>query len=530
MPTVTQIDMNRLKGYVDSHNPVAYYTELSRLGYSYGDLALGVVNDSTVPGSTARAFFEVKNGDEGGSFDGNWGDLSNDLMRLDFAARIQKFNAAQSGDADVYLDHQQQIQIHQAAFREYGVSIEGWTAFPFLNVLGTDYASREAVWQSMIKNGFFARTTDAGLVDVGVLFSALYIEALAEYSVYGMAGTRETSPAMFAVFDLNRAVALDVGQETGLLDFFEDYFGQLGFDITPDPNGLLQPIGLSSIQRQDGSPVTFEELVQAYEARQYAGVLSSHTNPDYGSFKVVASIDDQGKISPIVVFQTDDPNSPFYDQRGLSIPELQAIEAGNSLIASIIANVVLAITDVDNPIAQIALDTSVRQLTGLAVEAANGTVLPGVGLIDNGSINFDAFGGALLANFAAAGVGLAANRLGTELGEELFGDMGGEVLGTVFDIAASQLTRDYLLNSLASADYSFINVVGLTATTAMIGTKAMVAAAPCAGGVARRCRIADPASGVHDPFHLYAPGKGRPWHRRRADPLVRRVGGCDGYR
>src|SRR5690606_12381111 len=55
------------------------------------------------------------------------------------------------------------------------------------------------------------------------------------------------------------------------------------------------------------------------------------------------------------------------------------------------------------------------------------------------------------------------------------------------------------------------------------------AAADRPRGVAGRCRDPDPASGLDDPFHLYAGGARRPWHHRGADPPVGGAGGGGGH-
>jgi len=49
-----QLDI--LREHADAGDRIAYYTDLAKFGYAYGNLALGVVLNNTVSGASANAF------------------------------------------------------------------------------------------------------------------------------------------------------------------------------------------------------------------------------------------------------------------------------------------------------------------------------------------------------------------------------------------------------------------------------------------------------------------------------------------
>ena len=58
---LTQVDINTLQSYIDAgtvSGAIDYYTYLSNKGYDYATLALGMVQDNTPSGSTARDYAE----------------------------------------------------------------------------------------------------------------------------------------------------------------------------------------------------------------------------------------------------------------------------------------------------------------------------------------------------------------------------------------------------------------------------------------------------------------------------------------
>lgn len=140
--------MDILREHADAGDRVAYYTDLAKFGYAYGNLALGVVLNDTVSGASANAFFALQADKEGRAVGYNMlAQISLELMRADLAARQDK------GGADLDVDDIQRY--HDDVFdRVAGVSADAWTPNFYLNSFDT-FEEKQAAWVSMLSSNTF---------------------------------------------------------------------------------------------------------------------------------------------------------------------------------------------------------------------------------------------------------------------------------------------------------------------------------------------------------------------------------------
>ncbi|HGG65001.1 MAG TPA: calcium-binding protein [Rhodobacteraceae bacterium] len=140
--------LNILREHVDAGDRIAYYTDLAKFGYAYGNLALGVVLNNTVSGASANAFFVLQADKEGRPVPYNTlAQISLELMKADFDARLAK------GGADLDVNNIQEY--HRDVFqRVAGVSAEAWTPNFYLNSFDT-FEEKQAAWDSMLSSNTF---------------------------------------------------------------------------------------------------------------------------------------------------------------------------------------------------------------------------------------------------------------------------------------------------------------------------------------------------------------------------------------
>ncbi len=111
----SQTEFDLLESYANAGNRVAYYSLLASKGYSYATLALGVVQNNTVSGVTARNYAEVVAAENNLTID--WELLSVDLMRADLLARSDIFL---SGEANLTLGYDRIQSYHNSVFVNSG--------------------------------------------------------------------------------------------------------------------------------------------------------------------------------------------------------------------------------------------------------------------------------------------------------------------------------------------------------------------------------------------------------------------------
>ncbi|MBO1360586.1 hypothetical protein J2D73_12385 [Acetobacter sacchari] len=141
-----------------------YYRTLSKAGDPYGELALGVVEQSLISGRTAKHFAEFGAACAGINLNDNlWLQISNDLMLADFDAREAQSGA--KGEAR-HLPWNAIRDYHYAVFRKHGLPAYAWTAgIPLDLASGATYpdadngttTSRNAnaaqLWNEMLTSG-----------------------------------------------------------------------------------------------------------------------------------------------------------------------------------------------------------------------------------------------------------------------------------------------------------------------------------------------------------------------------------------
>ncbi len=112
-----------------------YYTLLKSFGMSYGDLALGVVNNDTFSGRVANYFLDTT----GILSNEQKTNLSKDLFLLDFEARKAVLDSAKANGQNIIVNDlpiTTQRQNHFLVYKKYDVPIEAWTPEIPIRILG----------------------------------------------------------------------------------------------------------------------------------------------------------------------------------------------------------------------------------------------------------------------------------------------------------------------------------------------------------------------------------------------------------
>lgn len=149
-----------LQMHADAGDRVAYYTQLEAWGYSYGGLALGVVNNDTISGISANAYFLLNAAEEGVTITADeLAGISVELMIRDLDAR-REFEGSSQG-ADLPVDRIQAY--HSDVFSQAGVSANAWTPNIALDSLANE-GEREALWDDLLDNGWFGAAGDAASI------------------------------------------------------------------------------------------------------------------------------------------------------------------------------------------------------------------------------------------------------------------------------------------------------------------------------------------------------------------------------
>ena len=154
---LTQAQIEELDAIANSGQSgarVAYYSKLADFGITYGSLALGVVLDDQMSGRVANEYFMSVAIREGISVsDQQWASIGDALMQADLAARMGRAETTPDGQTRygdlVYTDIR---NYHEVVFDTLGgtvpagqgVSIEGWTAYAPIEVLGT------STWEQLL--------------------------------------------------------------------------------------------------------------------------------------------------------------------------------------------------------------------------------------------------------------------------------------------------------------------------------------------------------------------------------------------
>lgn len=146
MPRPLQtVEFNILQSHADSGDRIAYYEQLSEWGYTYAELALGVVNNDTFSGAIANTYFLNEAAEEGVLINGDQlATISHRLMLADLAAR-RNFEGSESG---LELPVNDIKNYHEVIFGQFGVSDNAWTPNFALESL-TTVSNQEALWDAL---------------------------------------------------------------------------------------------------------------------------------------------------------------------------------------------------------------------------------------------------------------------------------------------------------------------------------------------------------------------------------------------
>jgi hypothetical protein len=152
-----------LKSYADSNNPIAYYELLVEKGYSYGNLALGVIKNDSLAGVTARLYAEQVAKDVGVTLtDAAWQSITLELMQADLQAREQMFSADPS--QPVELGWSPILDYHVAVFDRHQLPPDAWTAYTVLTGSFDGFADPDGAWEIMLDMGSTIPFDDIGSV------------------------------------------------------------------------------------------------------------------------------------------------------------------------------------------------------------------------------------------------------------------------------------------------------------------------------------------------------------------------------
>jgi hypothetical protein len=137
MPTLTSTQLATAASYLNTdyaHSDIAgYYTYLASLGVTYGNLALGVVQNNTAEGEIANAYaasMALSNGMDLSVGSDGWKQAVFNIASGDVAARVLNSGAD--------LTWQQYDTIHTDAYAPLGLPAETWTAHTPLNQLNEE--------------------------------------------------------------------------------------------------------------------------------------------------------------------------------------------------------------------------------------------------------------------------------------------------------------------------------------------------------------------------------------------------------
>lgn len=208
--TLTSQQLDILNQHAEAGDRVAYYEALDSFGDIYGRLALGVVLNDTVAGSSANRYFLNIADEEGQSISANqFTRISLELMLADNEVRQQN-----SGTANI-----DQIQdYHEEVFQQFAsVSANAWTPNYYLSTFD-NLADRQAAWDSLV----------AGSVTQSALqMSSRIVEYIDEYL-----RSLDVPPLNDALsfFDFSRQALIDMGLDAEFVDYvlgYQEYLNDL---------------------------------------------------------------------------------------------------------------------------------------------------------------------------------------------------------------------------------------------------------------------------------------------------------------
>lgn len=159
MPTLNSTELGELNAFIPNDfenfttaDAIAYYSYLEGKGFTYGTLALGVVENNTVRGQIANNYAESVAAAHGIDFSvgsEDWKKMQWNLMQNDWDARNTLGGAelGWSGYNDAHAD----------AFGDVGLPANTWTAnVPLVHLGDVDPLMAAALWDDMLTNtGFF---------------------------------------------------------------------------------------------------------------------------------------------------------------------------------------------------------------------------------------------------------------------------------------------------------------------------------------------------------------------------------------
>ncbi|MES2143931.1 MAG: calcium-binding protein [Pseudomonadota bacterium] len=213
--------MSTLRFHAEAGDRIAYYSALADYGVQYGQLALGVVLNTTWVGAAANFYFLGRADDEGQSVSADeLAEVSLKLMLADFRERENL-----SG-ADLTVDNIQEY--HRDVFASVAnVSANAWTPNIYLDSFPS-FQDRQSAWESMLSSS-----------SVGTYLSIAgrRVDLTFEY----LDNNPQLGVTIVDLDSMNLQQMLDAGIAATFADWFIQYSSylvdlQYAFDITPSSN------------------------------------------------------------------------------------------------------------------------------------------------------------------------------------------------------------------------------------------------------------------------------------------------------
>ncbi len=146
---LTQYDLHCARYLLmdNGNNTIPAYEFLAIKGDRFAKLALGVVRQDTISGRAAVIYLKDVAEEYGVSIDINLipSTVLNNYIKIQQTRLDRSDNEVIYGD----IDHKQAAQIHEDAFKEYGLPAKAWTLEPIFKVLPE--SEHEPFWQNTLK-------------------------------------------------------------------------------------------------------------------------------------------------------------------------------------------------------------------------------------------------------------------------------------------------------------------------------------------------------------------------------------------
>lgn len=143
---LSQAQLDELATFVTAGNRIGYWQTLADWGFTYANLALGVVLNDSLNGEIANSFAAEGASDASVTMTANdWAEVGQEIMAADLAARVN-LHTSSPNTADLSVS--QIRDYHTAVFGNFNLPPETWTAYAPTIVVGPD--EEDELWADML--------------------------------------------------------------------------------------------------------------------------------------------------------------------------------------------------------------------------------------------------------------------------------------------------------------------------------------------------------------------------------------------